>query len=453
MTIFSHSPDVAGRVPVTAKRCRNRWLIALALIVLAGGVLTCRTWRVDTAGTETAPVVAEAPSVATDPITEPAEPVSEAYGIPLYGLSAFRCTVTPGQSLSEILQAHGVGYGTILAAAQASRDVFDVRSLQPGRPFCVLRPTGPGAKAQYFIYEPNDVDYLVFDLKSPISVTRASKQVTIHERTVWGTVQISLWEALRQQQADPALATVMAEIFAWTIDFHHLQPGDGFTAVFEEKFVDGRSAGLGNISGIRFHHRGRDHYAFRFETQGVGGYFDEKGESLRKAFLKAPLKYRRISSGYSKRRLHPVTGKYRPHPGIDYAAPIGTPVMSVGDGVVVKAAFGRSNGNYITLRHNRIYSTQYLHLSRFARGIRAGTAVRQGDVIGYVGTTGLATGPHLDYRFRVNGVAVNPLTYDMPSATPVDKDLLASYRLHMAIIKARLDALYTELRTDKAKQT
>ncbi|MBI9083201.1 MAG: peptidoglycan DD-metalloendopeptidase family protein [Desulfobacterales bacterium] len=433
------------------KNRRTRCLAAALPMVLAIGLVTCRTWYEGTPPTGPLPSATEAPGVVSQP--EPYAPVPAAYGISLRGLEAVRRKVRPGQSLSDILQAHGVAYGTILEAAETSRGIFNVRSLQPGRPFCVLRQTDPEAAARYFIYEKNDIDYLVFDLAEPVSVTCASKPVEILDRTVSGIIDISLWAALQQQQVDPGLAGAMSEIFAWTIDFYHLQPGDRFTAVFKENFVDGHSAGQGDITGVRFRHRGRDHYAFCFESEGVQGYFDENGESLRKAFLKAPLKYSRVSSGYSKRRLHPVTGKYRPHPGIDYAAPTGTPVLSVGDGTVVKATFGRSNGNFVTIRHNGVYRTQYLHLSRFARGISPGKAVRQGDVIGYVGCTGLATGPHLDFRFWVNGATVNPLTYDMPSAAPVDESLLTHYRLHMAIIKARLDALYTEIQTDTAKQT
>ena len=439
---------------MAAKRIRHQWPALAVLMLLACGLLAGLAWQGDTARTPPVPAPPEAPGMAATPSPPPVEKADPAaYGIALRGLKAVRQTVQPGQSLSEILQAHGVGYGTILAAAESSRGVFDVRSLQPGRPVCVLRQTGAGARARYFIYEQNDIDYLLFDLEKPVSVTRASKPVDIRVKTVSGAIHRSLWEALDLQQADPALAGVLADIFAWTIDFHHLQPNDRFTAVCEEQFVDGRSVGIGNISGVRFHHRGADHYAFRFDSKGDQGYFDENGHSLRKAFLKAPLKYKRISSGYSRRRLHPVTGKYRPHPGIDYAAPTGTPVMSVGDGVVVKTSFGRSNGNYITIRHNRVYKTQYLHLSRFGRGICPGKTVRQGDVIGYVGATGLATGPHLDFRFWVNGVAVNPLTYDMPSASPLDETLQERYRQHMAVIKTRLDALYTEIQTPTAKQT
>lgn len=433
---------------------RARWVAAAVVCVLAAGLLIRGGWDVEPRPVAEDPVETESASNAPIGTPEGYAPVPSAYGIQLAGLEAVRRQVQPGQSLSSILQAHGVGYGTILAAADACKKRFDVRNIQPGRPFCVLRESGADADARYFIYEKNDIDYLVFDLADPVSVTCASKPVEIRERTVGGTIRSSLWEALREQRIDPALATSMAEIYAWTIDFHHLQPGDDFTALLEEDFIDGQSVGIGDIAAVRFHHRGRDHYAFHFEAEdGPSGYFDEKGQSLRKAFLKAPLKYRRISSGYSRRRLHPVTGQYRPHPGIDYAAPTGTPVMSVGDGVVTRARFNRSNGNCISIRHNRVYATQYLHLSRFAKGIAPGQTVRQGDCIGYVGSTGWATGPHLDFRFYVNGQTVNPLTYDMPSANPVEETLLPRYLDAMARLKTRLDALYTEIRTEGKTQT
>jgi murein DD-endopeptidase MepM/ murein hydrolase activator NlpD len=373
-------------------------------------------------------------------------PQKKLYGIGLGGLEAVRRSVQPGQNLSEILQDHGVGYAKILAVAKSCEGIFDLRSLRPGRPFCVLRQTGPEAGARYFIYEKNDIDYLVFDLADPVSVTVASKPVEIRERIISGEIAASLWNTLRRQQVDPEMVLRLAEIYAWTIDFHHLQSGDRFNVVFEEKFVDGKYAGLGRISGVRFRHRHQDHYAFFYQNGTHGEYFDESGQSLRKALLKAPLHYTRISSGYSRRRLHPITGKYRPHPGIDYAAPTGTPVLSVGDGEVVRAATQKNNGNYIAIRHNSVYQTQYLHLSRFAKGIHPGKAVRQGEVIGYVGSTGRATGPHLDFRLWVNGRAVNPQTYDIPAAMPVQTAQLADYREQMAGIKGRLDRLHAETR-------
>jgi murein DD-endopeptidase MepM/ murein hydrolase activator NlpD len=225
------------------------------------------------------------------------------------------------------------------------------------------------------------------------------------------------------------LAVELSEIYQWSIDFFGLQEGDKFKVIYDESFVDSNSVGISRIHAAWFYHAGHAFWAIPFEQDSVMSYFDEEGNSLRKAFLKAPLRFSRISSGFSNSRLHPILKIRRPHHGVDYAAPIGTPVQAVGDGQVIAAAYQRGGGNYVKLKHNGVYTTAYLHLSKFGKGIKQGAYVKQGDVIGYVGSTGLSTGPHLDFRFYKHGKAVNPLKVEAPPVEPVHEENLLDYEL------------------------
>jgi murein DD-endopeptidase MepM/ murein hydrolase activator NlpD len=226
------------------------------------------------------------------------------------------------------------------------------------------------------------------------------------------------------------LAIELSEIFAWSIDFFGIQRGDQYKVIYQESFVDSQSIGITKVMGAWFYHNDTDFWAIPFTQGGERSFFDEKGNSLRKAFLKAPLRYSRISSGFSHSRMHPILKIRRPHHGVDYAAPAGTPVQTVGDGVITAVGYQRNGGgNYVKIKHNSVYSTTYMHLSRFGKGIRQGVYVKQGDVIGYVGSTGLASGPHLDFRFYRNGSAVNPLRVEAPPVEPVEEENLAAYQV------------------------
>jgi murein DD-endopeptidase MepM/ murein hydrolase activator NlpD len=363
------------------------------------------------------------------------------YGMNCENLILIKDTVQPHQNLSDILSKYKVPKAVIHAAAFSSRPVFDVRKIKAGNPFCIIRDNTPTQKVRYFVYEINPVDYVVFKLEDPITTSLEKKPVRIETETVSGSIESSLWETLTEKQLDPELAVKLSEIYAWTIDFHHLHKGDGFQAIFEKKFVNGKPIGLGRIKAARFFHKGKFFYAFYFDQDAHGSYFDEHANSLEKAFLKAPIKFSRITSGYSKRRFHPILKKYKAHFGIDYAAKTGTPIMSTGDGVVVKTGYDSQNGRYVKIKHNGVYTTQYLHMSRIARGIKSRVKVKQGDIIGYVGSTGLATGPHLCYRFWKNGRQINPLKEDIPSVGPVKKDDLQNFNQKMAGLKQQLDAL------------
>jgi murein DD-endopeptidase MepM/ murein hydrolase activator NlpD len=242
-----------------------------------------------------------------------------------------------------------------------------------------------------------------------------------------------------EQQINPAVAIQLSEIFAWSIDFFGLQRGDAFKIMYDEQFVDSASFGIGVIHGAWFHHAGQEYAAIPYKQDSVTSFYDANGNSLRKAFLKAPLKFSRISSRFSGNRFHPVLKIFRPHHGVDYAAPTGTPVHAVGDGLVVEAGFDGGAGRMIKIRHNSIYTTGYMHLNAFAKDIHAGTRVKQGDLIGYVGSSGLASGPHLDYRVWMNNQPVNPLTIESPSVEPVKPENRASFNSIRQVVLSQLN--------------
>jgi murein DD-endopeptidase MepM/ murein hydrolase activator NlpD len=259
-------------------------------------------------------------------------------------------------------------------------------------------------------------------------------QKPIEKRTqfVKGTVNSSLYVDLQKRGADPVLAIELSEIYAWTIDFYRIQKGDAFEILYTENFVEGQSIGVDRILSCTFTHYDKPIKAYFFEEEGEKGYFDEKGNNLKRAFLKAPVKFSRISSGYTMKRFHPVQKRFKAHLGTDYAAPTGTPIVAVGDGVISEAKYKPNNGNYVKMRHNSIYETQYLHMSKIKAGIKPGTRVHQGDVIGYVGSTGLATGPHVCFRFWKNGKQVDHRRLELPSAQPIAENLMAKFKLVMA---------------------
>ncbi|MEX0822160.1 MAG: peptidoglycan DD-metalloendopeptidase family protein, partial [Rhodothermales bacterium] len=272
------------------------------------------------------------------------------------------------------------------------------------------------------------VDYVVFDIAGDTAaVYEGRREVKTERRRLAGSIENSLYRTLEEQDLSgrlvPELAMSLSEVFAWQVDFFRIMQGDDFSVIYEERSIDGEPIGIGRIVAARFGHRGTNYFGIYFERGDRPDFYDEEGNSLRKALLKAPLKFRRISSRYTQRRFHPVQQRYKAHLGTDYAADTGTPIYSVGDGVILEARFARYNGNYVKVRHNSTYTTGYLHMSRIASGIRPGVAVKQGQVIGYVGSTGLATGPHVCYRYWKNGVQIDPFTDDIPPAHPVDPNL------------------------------
>lgn len=353
---------------------------------------------------------------------------AEEYGIGEYDLYVCTEKIRPNQNLSEILTSNGISPKVVHELAEKSKPVFDVRKLRPGKKYCIGRTTDSLQQVKYFIYEQDPVNYIVYEIGDTISVRRGNKPVEIRSRKAAGMIQSSLWEAMMDAGLEPNLIVRLSEIYAWSIDFYHIHKGDHFKLIFDEKYVDGERIGFEDIRAAFFNHRGKDFYAIWFEQDTVGDFFDETANSLRRAFLKAPLKYQRISSRYNLRRFHPVLKRIKAHLGTDYAAPKGTPIYATANGTILEARYKRNNGNYVKIKHNGTYSTQYLHMSKIEKGIKKGVFVRQGQVIGYVGATGLATGPHLCYRFWKNGKQVDPFKEEIPPSEPIRDDCKSAYQ-------------------------
>lgn len=352
------------------------------------------------------------------------------YGLPADSFIIETGVVKSNQYLSQILNAKGVGMGDIDRIAKKSKPVFDVRKIRSGNNFTFFLSPDSLNEARYFVYENTPTEYFVYELFDTLNVYRGEKEVKSRLRTAQGVVKSSLWNAMVNNGLNPMLALELSDIFAWTIDFFAVQKGDRFRVIYDELFVDSTFIGIGEIYAVQFDHYGQENYAFRFFQDERFDYFDETGVSLRKAFLKAPLKFSRISSRFSNGRMHPVLRIRRPHHGIDYAAPKGTPVMSIGDGTIIARAFQRGGGgNYVKIKHNSVYTTTYMHLSGFGKGIVQGARVKQGQVIGFVGSTGLSTGPHLDFRVHKNGSPVDPLKVEAPPVEPVSAENLPRYNI------------------------
>jgi len=367
-------------------------------------------------------------------IIEPIKPKTNQFGFYSDSLVKQTSTVLNNQTLSGILTPLNVPNHLILDIIEKSKDIFDFRKIAAGRTYNTYFTPDSNNSLKYFVYEKNAADYVVVSFNDSISVYKGTKKVIVKINQCAAYIEHSLYVALMDSNASPELAIKLSEVFAWQVDFYHLQKGDFFKVIFEEEFiagVDGAEnpvfAGIGKILGAYFNYNNKDYYAIPFIQDSVYQFFDEHGNSLRKAFLKAPLEFGRISSRFSRSRLHPVLKTHRPHLGVDYAAPVGTPVRTTGDGYVIDAGYSRGNGNYLKIKHNSVYTTMYLHLSKYAKGVRKGVSVTQGQVIGYVGSTGLSTGPHLDYRFFVNGKPVDPLKVEVPPSHPVKTELKESY--------------------------
>ncbi|MEW6195968.1 MAG: peptidoglycan DD-metalloendopeptidase family protein [Bacteroidota bacterium] len=366
------------------------------------------------------------------------KPVPNSFGLYVDSLIEVHGTINKGETLGDILIPHGLTDSDIHTLSQKAKEIFPVRNLKAGSEYYLYAKWDTVETVKYFVYVKDPVEYVVFTLNDSINIYQGKKDVVIKERTVAKAIKNSLWQTLESNNIDPEVAVKLSEIYAWQIDFFRIQAADSFKVVYEELYVDNQPTGVGKILTAAFHHGDEDFYAFRFENGDNYGYYDEKGLSLRKAFLKAPLKFSRISSRYSMRRFHPILGRVKSHLGTDYAAPYGTPIMSVGDGIVTDASYTRGNGNYVKVRHNSTYTTQYLHMSKFAKGIRRGVSVKQGQIIGYVGSTGLATGPHVCFRFWKNNKQVDPLREKIPNSQPIDSKLKAEFDLVKTSLEEKL---------------
>ncbi|MBU1096526.1 MAG: peptidoglycan DD-metalloendopeptidase family protein [Bacteroidetes bacterium] len=363
------------------------------------------------------------------------------FGFVSDSLKEYREKVQKNQTLSDLLIPHNVSFQTIHDIAAASQSVFDLKKINVGNTYTIFSDIDSVESVKYFVYEIDPINYIICDLRDSIYIHLESREVVTKIREISGIIEYSLYSTLSGINASDLLALKMADAFAWQIDFYGIQKGDFFKIIFEENYVQDKLVGIGKINAALFNHRSKDYYAFRFEQEGQDEYFDEHGNSLRKAFLKAPLKFSRISSRYTNKRFHPVLKYYRPHRGIDYAAPAGTHIQSVGDGLITDVRWTNQGGRFVKIKHNSTYSSGYMHLQAYAKGIKVGKRIRQGDVIGYVGSSGLATGPHLDFRFWKNNELVNYLSQEFPSSRPIDKKDQLAFTAFKDSIKIKIDAI------------
>ncbi|MFO8232763.1 MAG: peptidoglycan DD-metalloendopeptidase family protein [Longimonas sp.] len=365
----------------------------------------------------------------------------DAYGVPTtHNWDVTERTIRRNQTFADLLREHGLSYQQVVNVASTVEDIYNVRRLRTGKTLRIYKnPTTE--TAHYAVYTPSSERYVVYNLQNPADSNVNERTVNTEWARTSGTINGSLYQTMIDSGAHPELVIKLADVYAWQVDFFRLQPGDRFDIIYEKRSVEGERIRPGDVVAARLVHRDTPYYAFRFqeESDERAEFYDEDGNSLRREFLRAPLDYARISSRFSQNRVHPVHGVSRPHHGTDYAAPTGTPVRSVGDGVVEFAAYKGANGNYVRIRHNGTYSTGYLHLSGFADGIRQGATVKQGQTIGYVGSTGTSTGPHLDYRVWKHGTPIDALEMDLPPAYPVTPSLRQPYMQTVERLKPMLE--------------
>lgn len=349
------------------------------------------------------------------------ETISYKYGIPEDDYNVKYGIVKPRQNLSHILTDHGLSLRDVHNLNERSKGIFDVRKIRSGQAYAVFYAKDDSLGApRYFVYEEDPKSYIVFHLQGNGRVTRGQNPVEWRRREVKGQVESSLWVAMQSNNTSPQLAVVLSHIFGWSIDFFGLQKQDEFRVIYEQEYVDDKPLQNFHILAASFRASDSTYYAIPFMQDNEELYYNEHGNSLEGAFLKAPLDYYRISSRFSNARYHPVLKRYRAHHGVDYAAPTGTPVYAIGSGkVIAKSYQAGGGGNYVKIKHNSVYVSTYMHLSRFAKGLKVGDRVQQKQVIGYVGSTGLSTGPHLDFRVHENGRPINPLTIKSQPKKPI----------------------------------
>ncbi|MFI1744949.1 peptidoglycan DD-metalloendopeptidase family protein [Thalassobellus sediminis] len=367
------------------------------------------------------------------------------FGFKLSDYVVKRDTIRKGDSFGEILERNKIGYPKIFHIAEKAKDSFDIRRLQVGKPYTLLCSKDSLELPESFIYQKNKIEYVVINFKDSIHAYNRSKPIKYVQKELSGVINSSISQTLDEKGVSAVLTNKLAdEIYAWTIDFRRLQPGDRFKVIYSDKYIDDSIyAGVHEVKAVLFEHNKEVFYAFRFQTDSVKGivdYFNNEAKNLRRAFLKAPVKFKRISSRYNLKRRIAVYGyKVRPHKGTDFAADIGTPIMATANGTVTKSSYTGGNGNYVKIRHNATYETQYLHMKK--RNVKVGQFVKQGDVIGWVGMTGNTGGPHVCYRFWKNGRQVDPFKQKLPEAKPISDSLKVKYLDFIQPIKTQLDAI------------
>ncbi|TRW22595.1 peptidoglycan DD-metalloendopeptidase family protein [Flavobacterium zepuense] len=372
------------------------------------------------------------------------EAIVKKFGYTLNDFKVVNDTIQKGDTFGALLGEEGYDAGQIHKITEQIKDTFDLRDIRVGRPFTMLKDKKAPNALKAFIYEPDNLSYYTIDLSDTIAhVKKTIKPITIKRRVIAAAIEGSLAETLGKAGASPAMVQELADIYAWSIDFFKIQKNDKFAVIVNERYIsDTIYAGVESIEASFFEYKGKKIYAFPFkkdENSRKADYYDEEGKVLKSMFLKAPLKFSHITSRFSPKRFHPVQMRWKAHNGTDYAAPTGTPIMSTANGVVIQAGYTSGNGNYVKVKHNGQYTTQYLHMSKIL--VRKGQHVSQGETIGRVGSTGLATGPHVCYRFWKNGVQVDALKQRLPSSEPMNAKDKPRFLAYSTPLKKELDSI------------
>lgn len=353
------------------------------------------------------------------------------YGVCIDSLDVKEYRIQNGDNPSSIFA--GLGYSALQADSitKASVSILDPTKLRAGMYYYTFSRQDSTREIRYIAFAKSLTDFAVIDFtKDSITAYEFCKPITLKRKYVAGTLHSSLWNEIKASGADPLLAIKISDVYAWQIDFFDVKEGDSFEVLYNEAFIDDTTAlYIASVEGAIFTHQGKEYAAIPFTQDGVSEFFDREGNSLRKAFLKAPLDFFRITSRFTNARFHPILKRYRAHHGVDYAAPVGTPVRSIGDGTVIAKGYQGGGGNFLKIQHNSVYTTTYMHLSKFAKGMAVGNRVKQGEIVAYVGSTGLSTGPHLDFRVYKNGQPINPLQMDAPPSLPVKPELRDSFEI------------------------
>lgn len=366
----------------------------------------------------------------------------EQFGFNFNDFNVHQDTIKSGDTFGSIIETQNLGDKKVYDIIEKIKDSFDLRSIRIGKPYTLLRSKDQYKKLQYAIYQPDRAKYYIINFKDSINVLKVIRPISFKKRTIAGELNGSFSEELNRQKVDPALASKLIKVYAWSIDFFKLKKGDQFGVIFTERYVDDTIYdGIDSLKAAFFEYKYKMIYAFPF-AQNEGGkteYYDENGKALKNFFLKSPLKYANITSRFSRSRFHPVQMIWKAHKGTDYAAPTGTPIMTTASGIVEQTGYTAGNGNFVKVRHDKTFSTQYLHMSRIL--VRKGQRVTQGSVIGRVGSTGLATGPHVCYRFWKNGVQVDALKLSLPNSQPMDNKNLPRFKQQIEPLKWELDSI------------
>ncbi len=381
--------------------------------------------------------------LADTPLSDATVPDEKYLGYNVSDICVETHSVQRDQFFSEILSACGLSGRDIHELVESTKEIFDPRNLRTGRKYEVIYDAESG-KPDALRYDISSTDYLLYDLHAKCA-ERCERESSIRIAGHSGVITSSLWVAMVEGGIPPDLIDKMQDVYAWSLDFYHLQKGDRFKLIYEEIYVDGEYSTSGDILAAEFITSGKTFPAYYYVTDEYAGYFDDEARPMKKAFLKAPVKYSRISSRYNPRRFHPVLKRRKAHLGTDYAAPTGTPIYAVANGVITKASFTRGNGNYVKIKHDGQISTQYLHMRNIKSDIKPGVQVKQGDVIGYVGQTGLASGPHVCFRFWKNGKQVDHLRENLPPPKPMPEDEIPFFEQIRDIMQEQLQQISYDL--------